>query len=503
MYRTPVLCRGTQISSRGRASLAHAQPTSMSCAYCAKPIKNTEFCLKLRCGQHLAHGTHNTTICSICPGPATTAAAAVGSVAAAVVPSTAVAATATATAPVAVVAPKFVSGEEQRARARRIADAPKRRKEPFKPYEPSFFAGVVANLLQVAGRVGEASIPDDESSDPFALLEARVPLKTLVTKHGFDITELINDHGVTIADIFRTCHPEDRMYTMSEMCDAFGSRMNRDEGMRVLYYLGMTDRYLTERPEQSQVDVMREKLGFSLQSLVSDLGYHFEPGVWTLGQMVDMGMTMDWVMKQGMRTWDEWDELRQTARNANDITRFAVTPALTALLLRFDQPSLPPVDAAPLYTEQELQQAAIQQYAQQQQQQHYQQQAVAQQYQQQQEAAAAAVQQYQQQAAVQQYAQQQQQYQPQLPLLMTSVLPQQQYARSQLLQPYAPALPLLVRSGYTATPPIPIPTPSQPLVQPVKAPVATVLPPLKPAPRLVTRTAAPSSITFVVPSRGK
>jgi len=219
-------------------------------------------------------------------------------------------------------------------RSRRLAQNAARRTEPLKPYEPSHAVeGWAVSLLRVFGRVGEASHPDDESEDPVALLDAHVPLQTMVRKHGFDITELINDPpGVTIADFFRNG------YTIGEMCDAFSSRMNPTEGMRVLYFLGMTDEFISARPDQAQVHIMKSRMGFNTDSLLHDLDYRFVPGRWTLPQMLEVGLTMPVVMAKGMQTRDEWIQLQGTRANDADLIRFGVTPELEAQLARTHVP---------------------------------------------------------------------------------------------------------------------------------------------------------------------
>jgi hypothetical protein len=336
----------------------------MTCVYCPHPIKNSEVYWELKCGRHMAHGSHGTTVCRVCTRTeATAAAAAVDAV---------YDSGETPTlhqrledlkqgqqepvgrAPASSSA-SIVPAHEQAARDRRIANNVARRSEPLRPYEPSLIEGWFGSLLGVAGRVEEASLPDEESGDPVALLNAGVPLATLVRKHGFDITELINDPpAVTIADFYRNG------YTMGEMCDAFASRMNTTEGMRVLYFLGMTDEYISARPHQSQVAVMKERLGFNVESLIRDLDYRFVPGRWTLPQMVEVGLTMPVVMRMGMRTWDEWLELRATAETMDDLDQFGATPQLEAKLIQSPPSSSssttgtsasPPLSApAPVYT---------------------------------------------------------------------------------------------------------------------------------------------------------
>ena len=192
--------------------------------------------------------------------------------------------------------------------------------------ERGYIGSLIEWGVKTAASLAESGVPDDESSNPYKLLKAGVPLTTLVHKHGFDITELINDHRVTIRDFFTNG------YTMSDMCTAF-SRMNRDEGMDVVWVLGMTDAYLTQCPSLSQVDVMKSQLGFTPQHLIDKLGYQFVPGAWTMPQMIDAGLTMEIVKRQGMRTIQEFQQLASTARGTEDLIRFGVTQALIDDLL--------------------------------------------------------------------------------------------------------------------------------------------------------------------------
>jgi hypothetical protein len=295
----------------------------MTCVYCPLPIKDTDVYWMLKCKKHLAHATHGTSRCTVC---------AQGSVSV----------EASASVPVS----QQSSNDQQYhdSRARRLANNAARSKEPLVPYDPSPVQGWFAGVLRVAGRLGEANIPDEESEDPVALLDAKVPLQTIRQKHGFDITELIKDYGVTIADFFRNG------YTMGEMCDAFHSRMNPQEGMRVLYCLGMTDEYISARAEQSQVPIMKERLGFNVESLLRDLEYKFVPGRWTLPQMLEVGLTMPVVMKAGLSTVSEWMQLANTAQTEEDYMAFGVTPELE-LSLTDDRPQAvappPPAQTTP------------------------------------------------------------------------------------------------------------------------------------------------------------
>jgi|WetSurMetagenome_2_1015567.scaffolds.fasta_scaffold00184_29 hypothetical protein len=293
----------------------------MTCVYCPHEIKNGDMFWDLRCGKHMAHASHDTTRCLVCT-PMTGAAVTTQPVG-----QPAAVATSAAVTPSSV----NIGRAEQEARARRLANNAVRRSEPLKPYEAS--ASTVGSwfgsILSVAARVAEASVPDDESSNPTVLLDAGVPLKVLVSKHGWDITELINDPpGVTIGDFFRN------RYTIGEMCEAFSSRMNPAEGMAVLYALGMTDEFLTAMPKQSQVSIMRAKLGLNPETLVKYLEYKFVPGRWTIPQMLEVGLTMPMVMELGLRTAEDWAQLRETARTTSELQQFGVTPFLEAQMIR-------------------------------------------------------------------------------------------------------------------------------------------------------------------------
>jgi hypothetical protein len=298
----------------------------MACAFCGTSIADTEVMVELNCGKHLAHGTH---MAMHCPVPGCGAPHAVQS------PLSGTPAVRTATAQQQQQQRKIhhVSAEELAAREQRIQDSVGRRVEPLCPPERSTIGEFFGSVLRLAGRVREANIPDDESSDPYALLRAKVPLTELVKKHGFDITELINDHGVTIVDFVSNG------YTIGEMCNAFGSRMNPVEGMDVLYYLGMTDEFFTAVPDLVQVPVMRQRLGYTPQALIDKFGYRFCPGKWTLPQMLDAGLNMALVMQCGMRSVQEWHQLRATATSMKELAQFGVTPELEGQLIDDSPPA--------------------------------------------------------------------------------------------------------------------------------------------------------------------
>ena len=286
-----------------------------ACAICNKPIADTELLFTLQCDRHVAHGTHQTTLCPVV-GCGVQGVSVVG------VPMQ-----------TGLVASPHVSAAELQARARRLEQAAVRRSEPLVLKEPGFIESALGWTLKIASSIAQSGVPDDENSDPRVLLKAGVPLKTLVQKHGFDITELINDHRITIRDFFTNG------YDMNDMCGAF-SRMDRIEGMDVLWVLGMTDAYLTQCPALSQVETMKARLGFTPDHLVEKLGYRFVPGAWTIPQMIDAGLTMTRVKKEGLRTKQEWQQLAATARGNQDLLLFGVTQELVDDLL--DEDAEPP-----------------------------------------------------------------------------------------------------------------------------------------------------------------
>jgi hypothetical protein len=181
----------------------------------------------------------------------------------------------------------------------------------------------------------DASKPDKESGDPFVLLASRIPLRELVNKHGFDITELINDHGVTINDFFRSG------YTLGEMCDAFSSRMNQREGMDVLYYLGVAAEHIRALPQLMPVEVLRDKLGYKPEMLQT-LGFSYEEAanVWTIPDMIRVGLTMPLVMKAGLCTRSGWDRLKATASTHLQLLAFGATPDVEAILDMVSPPAV-------------------------------------------------------------------------------------------------------------------------------------------------------------------
>jgi hypothetical protein len=200
--------------------------------------------------------------------------------------------------------------------------------EPLKPLSvrQNVVAAVCASALETIGRLVDRNKPDTQSRDPRVLLDQRIPLTQLVNVHGMDITELINDHGINLNDFF------ERGYTMTHMCDAFSSRLNKKDGLAVLYALGMSVDHFTMVPQYTQEEVMREKLGYDPSWLLK-FGYRFDPNKHTLTQLVGLGLTMPMVMNAGLRTKSQWEHLKRTGASRNELAKFGCTPQLEAELL--------------------------------------------------------------------------------------------------------------------------------------------------------------------------
>lgn len=200
--------------------------------------------------------------------------------------------------------------------------------EPLKPLSvrQNVVAAACASALETIGRLVDRNKPDTQSRDPRVLLDQRIPLTQLVNVHGMDITELINDHGINVNDFF------ERGYTMTHMCDAFSSRLNKKDGLAALYALGMSVDHFTMVPQYTQETVMRERLGYDPSWLLK-FGYRFDPNKHTLGQLVGLGLTMPMVMNAGLRTKSQWEHLKRTGASRNELEKFGCTPQLEAELL--------------------------------------------------------------------------------------------------------------------------------------------------------------------------
>lgn len=257
----------------------------MSCAICNKAITNAEAFFKLDCNMHLAHISHRTLDCALCTpvqGKVTHVAEKAST-------------------------PTTATPEISDEAAIRKAIAAERAREPLCPPNPGFLGKMLGGVRKAVTLVSESSKPDWESNDPFKLLRARVPLRDLVNVHGYDITELINDHGVTINDFF------ENGYKLGDMCDAFSSRMNRKEGLDVLYFLRIDAEHFRQCPDMVQVPVIKQKLGY-VGAALRNYGFAFHPGpdMWTLPQMLEAGMTFSDAVAAGMTRKSDWARVRAT-----------------------------------------------------------------------------------------------------------------------------------------------------------------------------------------------
>jgi hypothetical protein len=166
--------------------------------------------------------------------------------------------------------------------------------------------------------------PPFESNDPFVLLEARAPLKEVVVDtHGIGITEMINDWGVTINTFF------DNGYTLEDMCDAFGDRLNDKEGIDVLCALGMHQDHFRRLPEYAQVGIAQSRLGYVPMDMVKRFGYVYHSPLtedgWTLPELASVGITFPIAVQGGLQHQTQWEELKQTATDQRQIIQFGAT----------------------------------------------------------------------------------------------------------------------------------------------------------------------------------
>jgi len=202
----------------------------------------------------------------------------------------------------------------------------KRYREPLSPPKPGAISKIGKGILWGISRMAEANKPDYESSDPFVLLKSHVPLTDIVNKHGMDITELINDHGVTINDFF------ENGYTLPEMCDAFASRLNHREGFNVLYNLGISADHFFMCPELVQPVVLNQRVGYTGEWL-KGLGYTFKPGVYTIPQMLSVGMSMPFLLECGLNEKQDWENLKATCQSPQQLSDFGYSQQLENQLI--------------------------------------------------------------------------------------------------------------------------------------------------------------------------
>lgn len=297
----------------------------MSCVICRKDILDSEAMFEMTCGKHLAHASHNSVKCTSaeCGGGSSSNDGGGGG------------------------GGKAVTGESEETR-RRKARMPMRVNEPLNPRaaasagdasgrgsEGSSLRKWIGSMLaSVAGIKASTSgvAPHEMGDDPFVLIRSRVPLKeVLVEKHGYDITELINDHGVTINDFFGNG------YTMAEMCDAFSSRMNKQDGLNVLTGLGMHEGHFRSVPEMAQLNIVQKVLGYKPKDMIERFGYVYRSpvteGGWTLPELLMVGLKLPDVMRAGLRFDVQWNELKSTAATQQQWEQFGETPEIVASLL--------------------------------------------------------------------------------------------------------------------------------------------------------------------------
>lgn len=267
----------------------------MSCGICKKGLLDTDIQIELDCGKHLAHAVHDSFDCAECTATGAT------------------------TRPIASKAEPSAVERRKQLSAARIG-------EPLGTNRHSGGGGAAAPstgsliLSSVSAAFSKHLVPifsrtgaPVESLPPRELLANKVPLADLVNKYGYDITELINDHELTINDFF------EHEYTVGEMIDAFSSRMNAKEGLDVLSALGIQAEHFRCVPELVMADLMRKKIGYKPSDLVDRFHFQYKSPVthpeeaWTLQEMIDAGLTFEDVMRAGMQCEVQWNELKQTA----------------------------------------------------------------------------------------------------------------------------------------------------------------------------------------------
>jgi len=284
------------------------------CAHCKKNIPNTMAFLELKCGKHIGCMSHNTLKCPVAGCGVADAIGQQQQQQSVPMPQHAM--------------PGVMDTEA----IKRKSVMARRAREPLNPPQPGSLKKFGGGVLRIFSKLTDAGKPNDESSDPFVLLREHVPLKDIVNTHYMDITELINDHAVTINDFFGNG------YNMSMMCDAFSSRMNKTEGLSVLYNLGISAEHFFCTPDLVQVGVMQDKLGYTPEWL-KHFGYKFVPGQLTIPQMMNVGLTMPLVMECGLKEKSEWTQLKATADSEDQLEDFGWTPQLENQLFQTNMAS--------------------------------------------------------------------------------------------------------------------------------------------------------------------
>lgn len=271
----------------------------MSCGICKKGLLDTDIQIELECGKHLAHSVHNSFDCLECSPPGKTIDGAVLGGGGGKADSSAI-------------------ERRKQLSAQRVG-------EPLvggggggrQPVEQSSSSSILSSVTtafskHVVPLFSRTGAPL-ESLPPRELLAKKVPLADLVSRYGYDITELINDHQLTINDFF------EHEYTIGEMIDAFSSRMNAREGLDVLSALGIQAEHFRCVPDLVMADVMKKRIGYKPSDLVDRFHFQYKSPVtqpeeaWTLQEMVNAGLTFEDVRRAGMQCEVQWNELKQTA----------------------------------------------------------------------------------------------------------------------------------------------------------------------------------------------
>ncbi len=300
------------------------QKKRMSCVICNNKITDIQIYHELECDSHLAHGACSKGV-TRCPDQVCRAR-------------------------LGFVGIGVGSGQQQQPAVllptevlqRRARCADREREELIPSQPPGRIKAFFGGILNVGGWLSDASKADHQSTCGKTLLASGVPLASFIDNHGLDITELVNDHQVTIVDFL------DNEHTIAEMCDAFPSRMNAKDGSQVLCALGVTDEFFRDVPDMMNIPLLQTRLGYTPEWLPAMFGYRFTPGKWTLPQMNYVGLSMPLVMQSGMTYQSEWAALKQSATSERDLQNFGWTPQLEAQLL--PDPQLPPPPPVQNYT---------------------------------------------------------------------------------------------------------------------------------------------------------
>lgn len=285
----------------------------MKCGICREPLLDSQLQWGLDCNRHIGHSTHESYDCNECglkDGK---------------------------------VQPQSISQKqpEMTEVERRKQMSASRINEPLgasgsgvgaangQSFVGSVLSAVSNRLAPLFSRAGAPV----ENLPPRELLALKIPLKEMVSKYGYDITELINDHRLNINDFF------EHGYTVGEMIDAFPSRMNMKDGMTVMSLLGIQAEHFRCVPDLVSADVMAKKIGYKASDLVDRFDLKYKSPVtdggdaWTLQELVDNGLTLADMQRAGLECEVQWDELKQTVAPLHLpqlAQRFGATPEAIA-----------------------------------------------------------------------------------------------------------------------------------------------------------------------------